>query len=406
MSRHRRCRRPVVVVVARQAELLPNEREEAGSVVPSHQRAPDGSRRGSAPVTPPAARRSARPSADRTPLSSPMHLEGHLAARVQDERTIEHHVRRDRREDEGFDVRGSRSVRAPRRSTPSSPSARRRSPRRPRRWSRSRRRPRTANRTSRCRACFSTITSFRPHCGGKSAPSSGSTVSAIRSSIRAVPASTALDQRGAASAGSTSVRKPMPADLHAQHRAAQVRGRVGGPQEGAVPADRHHEVDGSPAGSGIDAVAGEHHGRPTPSACDARPDRLRRLDGRRATGMRHELRPASSADPLAFGDRGVDDPSGAAWRRRRGHGAGTPRCPPGPDRRGHDARCGAMPCRWSLARTTSREHPPHTAGSRTTPPLPTSRRVRPRTGASPAGSNDARRARRRRRAPAARCATR
>ena len=41
-----------------------------------------------------------RPSAESTPLSSPTTVEVHLAAGTEDERTIEHHVRGDRREHE------------------------------------------------------------------------------------------------------------------------------------------------------------------------------------------------------------------------------------------------------------------------------------------------------------------
>ena len=65
----------------------------------------------------------------------------------------------------------------------------------------------TWRRISRCLARFSTMISFIAHCGGKGSPLPGSATTASRSSIAARPSS-ASRISGAASGGSTSVRKP------------------------------------------------------------------------------------------------------------------------------------------------------------------------------------------------------
>ena len=154
----------------------------------------------------------------------------------------------------------------------------------------------TASRTSRWRACFSTMISFSP-CGWKSTPPTGSTVSARRSSIRADPASTARinrRRRAPPPSGSRAVR-PSPPAPDSPHGSG-----VGGAQEGAVTADAHDEVE-------IFGRFGSRRRRRV-APCSNPPVRGRRAASppRRAPSCgadARRCRPGSRTDLAALGDR-------------------------------------------------------------------------------------------------------
>ena len=109
---------------------------------------------------------------------------------------------------------------------------------------RTRRRPRPRSRTSRCRARFSTMISFSPHCGANDGAADGlggEPPAAPRS--RAVPASALADQvegvrRARPLSGTPACPTFTPSTGHTERR-----GRVRAAQERAVAADRDHQVE-------------------------------------------------------------------------------------------------------------------------------------------------------------------
>ncbi len=163
--------------------------------------------------------------------------------------------------------------------------------------------------------------SFSPHCGANERP-------ALRSRGRGQ----ALLDRGACRRARRGSRleglgrlhlrqEPEPSDLHAQHRAVELGGRVRPPQERPVAADRHDQVgravsSASRASDDLDAVV------PQGGA-----ERRRRVDSGRPPLVHDESRPRSSrTDPLLPRSprrgRRVHHPP------RGGRAAGTRRCRP------------------------------------------------------------------------------